>query len=111
MTKFNNYRHYRKLRLPNPWELAGMQTVVAPFIRGIAIGAVALAAYGIVTHKVEAGQIAADNRVVAKATEQSAYIKLLENILARCLSGGDKAITIGDEIWMCGSSNTGVKTK
>lgn len=111
MTKFNNYRHYRKLRLPNPWALAGMQSVVAPFVRGVAICALVIAAYAVLNHKVEAGQIAADNRVAAKATEQSAYIKLLETILARCLSGGDKAITIGEEIWMCGATNTGVKTK
>jgi hypothetical protein len=65
----------------------------------------------VLSHRVEAGQADADNRVAAKVSQQAAYIHILETILAKCLSGGDNAITIGGEIWLCGASNTGVRTK
>lgn len=42
---------------------------------------------------------------------KDAYIASLEKTLARCLSGGDNSLIIGDEIWMCGASRTGIKAK
>ena len=42
---------------------------------------------------------------------QDAYVSSLEKTLARCLSPGDNSLVIGDEIWMCGATRTGIKAK
>lgn len=103
------YRHYRKLELRNAWLLAGMDTVLLPFLRGAAVALVLVLAYGVLSHTVEANQTASDNRTAAKLAGQAAYIKSLETILATCLSGGDHPITVGDEIWFCGATSIGIK--
>lgn len=87
------------------------RTVLFPALRGAFITAVLLLTYNLVTHNVEAGQAAVDNRTAAKLAQQAAYIKQLESTLATCLSAGDHPVRIGEEIWFCGASNTGIKMK
>lgn len=111
MNTLINYRHYRSLQLRNAHILAGIDKVVLPALRGAALAAILLLAYGVVSRTVEAGQVSADNRATAKVAGQAAYIKNLETTLARCLSGGDNAIKIGDEVWFCGATNSGIKAK
>ena len=43
-----------------------------------------------------------------RQSAQAEYTKALERTLATCLSGGDNVITVGDEVWLCGASRTGV---
>jgi hypothetical protein len=111
MATFNNYRRYRQLQIRNAWMLAGMDQVVLPVLRGAFIAAILLLAYGVVNHRVEAGQQDTDNRIKSATSGQAAYVKGLEAILARCLSGGDKPITIGNEIWFCSATTIGEKIK
>ena len=87
----------------------GTQQVLLPALRGALVVLVFVAAYGVINKRVEAGQMTADNRIAAKLAKQDAYIKALEATLAKCLSPGDKPIQIGDELWFCGASNTGIK--
>ena len=109
MTTFRNYKRYRELKLRNAWMLAGIDKVILPFLQGVALAAVLLFAFAVVSKTVEAGQVSADNRVAAKVAKQDAYIKQLESLLAKCLSGGDNPITIGGELWLCGATSTGVR--
>lgn len=109
MNTINLYRRYRQLELRNAWMLAGMDRVLLPFLRGAVLACVLILAYGVLTHTVEANQTASDNRTAAKLSGQAAYIKSLETILAKCLSGGDHPITVGDEIWFCGATSIGIK--
>lgn len=111
MNTLINYRHYRSLQLRNAHILAGLDKVALPALRGALLAAILLLAYGVVSHTVEAGQTSADNRAAAKAVGQAGYVKSLETTLARCLSGGDNPISIGGEIWFCGATNSGIKTK
>lgn len=110
----NPLKDYRRLRTlgfgpARAWQLAGVQKVVLPTLRGAALAAVLLVAYGVVTRSAEAVNVAADNRVAAKIAKQEADIAQLALLLGKCLSGGDSPITIGDEIWLCGATNTGIK--
>ena len=89
----------------------GTKHVLLPALRGALVAAILLVAYGVVSKKVEAGQLTADNHVAAKLVAQDVYIKSLEAALAKCLSPGDKPVAIGDELWFCGASNTGIKIK
>ena len=109
MTTFTNYRRYRELQLRNAYMLSGMSNVILPALRGAFLAFVAILAYGIISHTVEAGQLSADNRVSAKVAEQAATLKALSGLLEKCLSPGDHPITIGDELWFCGATNSGIK--
>lgn len=109
MTTFSNYKKYRQLELRNAWILAGMDKVLLPFLRGAFAACLMILAYGVVSHKVEASQNESTRRVDAATTSQAAYIKSLETLLAKCLSGGDHPITVGDEIWFCGATSIGIK--
>lgn len=109
MTTFKNYRRYRELKLRNAYFLAGMNNVVLPALRGAILAFVLIIAVALVTHTVEASQLSADNRVAAKVAEQAATIKALSGLLDTCLSPGDHPITIGDELWFCGATNSGIK--
>lgn len=40
---------------------------------------------------------------------QAEYVKNLERTLAKCLSGKDQPIQVGNEVWFCGATNSGVK--
>lgn len=115
MGAFSNYLAYRRLRLRDAWRIAnasaGMHQVVYPALRGMFIAALLIFAYNVVSARVEAGQLEADNRMAARLAKQAGYIKQLEATLANCLRRGDHPITIGDEIWFCGAANTGLKTK
>jgi len=111
MTILFNYRHYRRLQLRNALMLAGIDKVILPALRGALLASALLLAYGVISHRVEAGQIASGNRAAATVAEQAGYIRGLEATLAKCLSGGDNAIRIGNEIWFCGATNSGLKTK
>lgn len=108
-----NYRRYRAtgFGVRKAWELAGVQHVVLPFIRGVAIAAIALATLAVIGRGVEANQMTADNRVAAKVAQQATYIKDLETLLAKCLSPGDNAVSIGGELFFCGAAATGVLLK
>lgn len=44
-----------------------------------------------------------------RTQDQAAYTKALERTLATCLSGPDVPIQIGDRIYMCGATDTGVR--
>lgn len=113
MTPLQDYRRLRSLGFgpARSWQLAGIQKVVLPALRGAALAAVLLLAYGVVSRGAEAVNVAADNRVAAKLAKQAADINQLQILLGKCLSGGDSPLVIGDEIWMCGATNTGIKTK
>ena len=111
MNTLINYRRYRLLQLRNAHILAGLDKVVLPALRGALLASILLLAYGVVSHTVEAGQASADNRAAAKVAAQASYIKSLETTLARCLSRGDNAIKIGDEVWFCGATNSGIRAK
>lgn len=109
MTILKNYRRYREIKLRNAYFLAGMNNVVIPVIKGAVMALLVVLAYGIVSRTVEASQSAADNRVAAKVAEQAAVIKAMSGLLEKCLSPGDHPITIGDELWFCGATNSGIK--
>jgi len=40
---------------------------------------------------------------------RSQYVSELERVVAKCTSSGDNAIQIGDELYFCGASSSGVK--
>ena len=53
-------------------------------------------------------QAVADNRVQAKVAAQASEIDELRRILAKCLTKGDNAIWIGEELFFCGLGATGI---
>jgi hypothetical protein len=44
----------------------------------------------------------------ARQADQKTYTANLERTLATCLSRGDNAVMIGDELWFCGATPAGV---
>ena len=93
---FSKYRHGNRRLVWRP---------VVGFLYMAAIVVLIASAFAVV--------IAITSEVVTaeERDRQGEYIAALENALDRCLSGGDMPIQIGDELWMCGAANTGVKVK
>lgn len=79
---------------------SGVQKVLAPVLRGAALAALAITAYGVLSRPAD-----------ANIADQTAYIQALETTLGKCLSGGDQTIQIGNELWVCGAANTGIKAE
>jgi hypothetical protein len=49
------------------------------------------------------------NNLAAEAQSAKEALQPAFQILTQCLKGGDNPIAIGNELWMCGAANTGVK--
>ena len=111
MTTFANYRRYKKLRLRGAWNMAGMNYVVFPFLRGVVIGLIIIGAYTIVSNKVQADQKTADNRVAAELAQQAVLLKAMGDVISKCTSPGENFITVDGEIWACGAAPTGIKVR
>ena len=103
MVTFHRRRQWRENR--------GFQSVILPFLRGVLLCTIALAIYGVFSHRADAAAAAADNKAATALAKQAAYIKALETTLSKCLSRGDNAVVIGDEVWFCGATNSGIKAK
>lgn len=86
----------------------GTKRVLLPALTGAALMLAAILASGAITQRAEA---AAASKVSAKMAAQAEYTAALEKLLARCLTKGDQPIVIGDELWMCSATNTGIKMK
>lgn len=110
MNTLVNYRHYRSrgFSIRHAIDLAthsaGFTDVIAPFLRGAVIAALVLGAYTALSRKADAAPSTKNDR-------QEAYTKQLESLLAKCLSPGDNAISIGGELFFCGAAATGVLLK
>lgn len=113
MSRLLEYRRLRSLGFGPvyAYQLSGMAHATRTAARCGFLMAAAVVLYSLAAHSAQAVSTAADNRVAAKLSMQAAYIKNLEGVLSKCLAGADAPIVIGDEIWMCGATNTRVKTK
>ena len=88
---------------------AAISAVIAPAVQGAALAAVFIAAGWVANAGADIPVRAAED--VEKIKQQSAYINELEKVLAKCLTRGENALVIGDEIGFCGLVMTGIKTK
>jgi len=68
----------------------------------------ALGIIWLLSAEANSAQAVADNRVSAKVTAQESEIDELRRILAKCLTKGDSPLWIGDELFFCGISATGI---
>ena len=106
---FKNYLHLSALGVRRAWCLSGMNTVVlrlaVPMFWLMVIALWAVAANFHIEHAADEARHA----VLEVVSDQAAEIKALSTILASCLGDKDGAIYIGDELYLCGASRTGIK--
>ena len=112
ITALRDYLRYRRLGLSRrmAFGLSGLGTALLGLAVNLSPFAIVLAGYLYGVAAAQADTAAGDNRAAAKLSQQAEYIKSLEGMLAKCISRGSHAIIIGDEVWFCGATDSGIKT-
>lgn len=103
-------RHFNQLRrlrisLVLAWSMSGMAYHFNLLTRWAVIAVTVAATLFLMS---DVANSASDHKAT-KISEQSAEINQLRTILAKCLSPGDNAIWIGEELAYCGLAMTGVR--
>lgn len=105
-----HYHHLKRNRLPHrlAWAMSGLKFHAHKVINLVAFIFCALGIIWLLSAEANSAQAVADNRVSAKVTAQESEIDELRRILAKCLTKGDSPLWIGDELFFCGISATGI---
>lgn len=105
-----HYHQLKRNRLPHrlAWSMSGLKFHAHKVINLVAFIFCALGVLWLISSEANSAQAVADNRVAAKVTAQASEIDELRRILAKCLSKGDNAIWLANELHFCGLSATGI---
>jgi hypothetical protein len=88
--------------------MSGLRWHAHKVIRAMAFLTCCVGVLYLLSAEANSSQSAADNRVQAKLSQQAGEIEELRRILAKCLTKGDNAIWIGNELAYCGLAMTGI---
>jgi hypothetical protein len=105
--------HYHQLKRNNlphrlAWSMSGLRWHAHKVIRAMAFLTCCACVLYLLSAEANSSQAVADNRVAAKVTAQAGEIEELRRILAKCLTKGDSPLWIGEELFFCGLSATGI---
>ena len=105
-----HYHHLKRNRLPHrlAWAMSGLKFHAHKVIRAMAFLLCVVGVLYLLSAEANSANTAADNRVAAKVTAQAGEIEELRRILAKCLTKGDSPLWIGEELFFCGLSATGI---
>lgn len=108
MTRLRLYREYRRIGLRRAWALSGVGGLVRQVVVGVSIGIAIAASASAIAGRERAIHAAADHRVSAQVSDQSALIDNLSKFLAACLGPREGVIWIGGEAHFCKAIATGI---
>ena len=105
-----HYHHLKRNRLPHrlAWAMSGLKFHAHKVINLVAFLLCCAGVLFLMSSQANSSQAIADNRVAAKVSQQAGEIEELRRILAKCLTKGDSPLWIGDELFFCGISATGI---
>ena len=105
-----HYHHLKRNRLPHrlAWAMSGLKFHAHKVINLVAFLLCFAGVLFLMSSQANSSQAIADNRVAAKVSQQAGEIEELRRILAKCLTKGDSPLWIGDELFFCGISATGI---
>lgn len=105
-----HYHHLKRNRIPHrlAWAMSGLKFHTHKVIRAMAFLLCVAGVLFLMSSQANSSQAVADNRVAAKVTAQASEIDELRRILAKCLTKGDSPLWIGEELFFCGLSATGI---
>lgn len=109
MIALQNYLHLRRLGIRGAWGMASMGSVVARafwFILWLCAMVICLVS---VQLQIESARLDGGKTAEAALAERAAEIGALTKIVTACLGDKDGAIYIGNELYLCGISPTGIK--
>lgn len=109
MIALQNYLHLRRLGIRGAWGMANMGPVagrVAWFILWLCAMVICLVS---VQLRIESARLDGGKTAEVALAERAAEIGALTKIVTACLGDKDGAIYIGNELYLCGISPTGIK--